>query len=185
MNNPKKDKNKSDDKIFTCDNMNISLNSQTDSSSSENNLTKKSSSQYRQQSKKIMIVDDNKFINDSIKHLIESIIREFKLDFEVIQGADGIDLLKALVDDQKQGNLIECVFTDENMEYMNGSEAIRIIRDMEKSNKIKNLKLFSITGQEDIQSSKVILASGADNVLGKPVNKSLLINCFIDMKLIR
>jgi len=168
------------------DNIDISFNSESDSSRSVlDNQTKKSSSHYRKiHSKKIMIIDDNKFINDSIKNLIDSIIREFHLDFKVIQGWDGVDLLKAVVEDQKHGNLIECVFTDENMEYMNGSNAIKILRDWEKRNKIKNLKLFSITGQEDIQSYKHILSSGADSVLGKPVSKRLLINYFKDMKLI-
>ncbi len=172
--------------VSISDNLKENFNSESDSSRSElDNQTKKSSSHYRKkQSKKIVIIDDNKFINDSIKNLIDSIIREFHLDFKVIQGWDGVDLLKAVVEDQKHGNLIECVFTDENMEYMNGSCAIRIIKEWEKNNKIKQLKLFSISGQEDIQSSKAILASGAYKVLGKPVSKSLLINCFRDMKLI-
>jgi len=163
-----------------------SFNSLTDScmSSVKDNQKKKSNSQFLKKSKKIIIVDDNKFINDSIKRLIESIIYEFNLDIEVIQVSDGVDLLIAVVKDQEEGNLVECVFTDENMEYMNGSYAIRIMRDWEKSKKVKNLKLFSITGQEDIQSSKAILASGADLVLGKPVSKIMLINCLKDINLI-
>ncbi len=134
--------------------------------------------------RKILIIEDNKFISDTIKSIIESIFREFNLDFEVIQGSDGVDMLKAVIEDQKEGNLIECVFTDENMEYMNGSEAIRILRDWEKSNKIKNRKLFSVSAQEDIESSRAIFACGADNVFGKPISKSTLIDCFRNVEII-
>lgn len=131
-----------------------------------------------------MIVDDNEFINNSIKSILDVIIKEHKLDFEVIQGSDGVDMLKSIMEDQKEGNLIQCIFTDENMEYMNGSDAIRIIRDWEKGNKIKRIKIFSVSGQEDIETCKFILGSGADNVFGKPISKSIMVNCFKDIKIL-
>lgn len=133
---------------------------------------------------KILIIDDNDFINDSVKQIMEKIIVEYKLDLEVIQGSDGVDMLKLIIEDQKEGNLIKCVFTDEYMEYINGSEAIRIIRGLERDNKIKKNIIFSISSGEDNENCNMILKSGADDVLGKPVSKSVIINCLKKFKVI-
>lgn len=51
----------------------------------------------KNKSKKILVVDDNQFINDSVKFIIDSIIKEMNLDFEVIQCNDGIDMIKLIV----------------------------------------------------------------------------------------
>ena len=133
---------------------------------------------------KILIVDDNQFINDSLKKLLEKIISEAKKDFEIIQVIDGIDMIKHIVDDQTYGNSIKCILTDENMEYINGSEAIRILRSLEKKNKIKNTKIISISCQEDNFSVKVMLDAGADRVLGKPISKTLIMNTLKDLKVL-
>jgi len=133
---------------------------------------------------KILIVDDNDFINNSVKQVMEKIIAEFKLDLDVIQASDGIDMIKLIVEDQRDGNLIKCVFTDEYMEYINGSEAIRIIRSLEKENKIKINIIFSISSGEDNDHRNMILNTGADDVLGKPVSKSVIVNSLKNFKII-
>jgi CheY-like chemotaxis protein len=123
---------------------------------------------------KIIIVDDNQFINNSMKNLLEKVLRENNSDYDIIQLTDGIELIKVIIDDQSKGNLIKCVFTDENMEYINGSEAIRILRGLEKKNKVKYVKIFSISCQEDNIYTKLMKDSGADKVLTKPLSKNSL-----------
>lgn len=132
-----------------------------------------------------MIVEDNQFINDSLKKLLEKVIKESGKNFEVIQMTDGIDMVKQIIDDQSNGNLIKCILTDENMEYINGSEATRIIRALEKRNKIKHIKILSISSQEDNATVKMLLESGADLVLGKPISKNLISNSLTDLKIFK
>ncbi len=131
-----------------------------------------------------MVVEDNQFINDALKKLLEKVIKESGKNFEVIQMTDGIDMIKQIIDDQSNGNLIKCIFTDENMEYINGSEAIKILRDLEKQNKIKNVKIFSISSQEDNATVKMLKDSGADLVLGKPISKTLISSTLTDSKVL-
>lgn len=145
----------------------------------------KFSSRIVEKKKKILLVDDNQFITDSIKLLMNRVIREYKLDLEIIECSDGIDMIKLIVDDQTKGNLILSIFTDENMEYINGSVAIKIIRDLEKKNKIKRIKIYSVSSHEDRDSAYMILNAGADTILGKPVSKFLIINCFKEMNLLK
>ena len=69
------------------------------------------------------------------------------------------------------GDKIKYVFTDENMEYMNGSEATRIIRNLEKDKKIKNFYIVSTTAFEDNYHKTRILNSGVNLIITKPCFK--------------
>jgi len=69
----------------------------------------------------ILVVDDNQFIRYSIKYILCEIFKEFKKDFQILEGCDGIDTLKFIMDDQKNNNLIKCLITDELMEFVDGS----------------------------------------------------------------
>ena len=115
---------------------------------------------------------------------MEKVLRENDSEYEIIQLTDGIELIKSIIDDQSNGNLIKCVFTDENMEYINGSEAIKILRLLEGKSKVKNVKIFSISCHEDNISVKIMKDSGADRVLTKPLSKNSLAIMMKEMKLI-
>ena len=58
------------------------------------------------------------------------------------------------------------------MEFLNGSEAVRIIRKMEENNKILHYPIVSITAFEDTQTRQNIINSGVDSIITKPCNKS-------------
>ena len=60
------------------------------------------------------------------------------------------------------------------MEYLNGSEAIKIIRDLERRLKIKFVNIISVTGNEDSQNTNEIKKAGAQLVLSKPVSKTVI-----------
>ena len=50
------------------------------------------------------------------------------------------------------GKKIKCIFIDENMDYLNGSETIKIIRKLQNMNKINSYNIVSITALEDNES---------------------------------
>ena len=119
----------------------------------------------------IITVDDNNLINKSVKKIIEKILKENDKDYEVIVATDGIDILKLIRKDQSNGNLIKCIITDENMEYMDGSEAIKIVRNYEKIGKIKPVNIITSTCHEDKNITQHILNCGSQIILKKPLNK--------------
>lgn len=127
---------------------------------------------------KILIVDDHKFILDSLKNIIQISLKYLNLEnnFEVIEGRDGVDLLSYVIYDQINDNLIKCVITDENMEYINGSEAIEILRKLENSNKIKKILIVSLTAFVDDYNKNKIKNSGADYIFSKPCNQNIISN---------
>lgn len=107
----------------------------------------------------ILIVDDHKFIRESLKKLINKILEKKDLTkhFIVKEVIDGSYLISQIVNDQFNENKISCVITDENMEFINGSEAVRIIRELEKNKKIKPLIIASSTAFEDEMKKKALM----------------------------
>ena len=133
---------------------------------------------------KILVVDDSKYILDAMRNLIKNIMSKAKCDLEIITGSDGVDIIKNVIDDQAKGNLIKCIITDENMEYINGTEAIRLLRSLEKQNKIRHFTIISATSEEDVQSINYIKEAGADLVMSKPLSRHALIKVFQDFQII-
>jgi CheY-like chemotaxis protein len=130
--------------------------------------------------RKILIVDDEELMNKSIKKLLENIIYEKKLEISIIQCNDGIDLIKEVIDDQKNGNLIDLIITDENMEYINGTQALNILIDLELSNKVKIPYVISSTTEIlNIETMKLLKI---EKNLPKPITKNSLINVLKDLK---
>ena len=60
------------------------------------------------------------------------------------------------------------------MEFLNGSEAVRIIRKLEYGNKIQKYPIVSITAFDDPETRKSIMNSGVDSILSKPCTKNEL-----------
>jgi PleD family two-component response regulator len=133
---------------------------------------------------KILIIDDNHFINEATKNILRKILKEAGSEIEIITVSDGADIIHQIILDQSKGNEIKCIITDENMEYLNGSEAIRIIRNLERRNKIKFVNIISVTGNEDAVLSSEILKLGAQIVLSKPLPKKLISKALKDLSII-
>ncbi len=83
---------------------------------------------YENNRKKIIVCDDCETLRRAVKKLLIN-DQEIKFEYEVIEAFDGTDMILKVVEDQANGNLIEIIITDENMEYMSGSTAISIIRE--------------------------------------------------------
>lgn len=113
--------------------------------------------------KKILIVDDNNLILDSVEHCMRRLMIKHDKDYEIIRAADGIDLLKLVIDDEIENKII-CIFTDENMEYINGSQALSLLRNLESQRKIRKRVYISMSAVEDLVNCVL-----SDYLLSKPV----------------
>jgi len=127
----------------------------------------------------ILVIEDNLHIRKSIANLINTTIvnlrktHKFTNEFEIIEGGDGIDALKYVID-AKIGSRIKAIFIDENMEYLNGSEAVKHIRKFQNMNKINKFFIASVTSFEDNITKQNILNAGVNEIYQKPLNKSNL-----------
>jgi len=133
---------------------------------------------------KILIVDDTQPLRSSLSKLIKNVLVCYEKNFEIIEAQDGIDILKHVMEDQKNRNLIKCIFTDESMEYMNGSDAIEIIRSMENQNLIKRVNIICVTSFEDEDNREFILSKGADYIVEKPCTRVALIKLLNELEIL-
>ena len=124
---------------------------------------------------KILVVDDHKYVRQNTVNLLKKALNELKIkNIDVIEASDGIEMLNIIIRDKN--NKIKSIFIDENMEYMNGTEAVRILRKMQQDNKIKNYYIVSTSAFDDSESKKLILNSGVNSILSKPCTKSEICN---------
>jgi signal transduction histidine kinase len=121
----------------------------------------------------IVVVDDHKFVRLNTINLIKTSLLSLNInDYTIIEGSDGIDLLNIVRKDES--GKIKCIFTDENMEFLNGSEAVKIIRKLEEINKIKSNYIVSVTAFDDKATKKNIHDSGVNSILSKPCSKTVI-----------
>lgn len=120
---------------------------------------------------KILIIDDNKLLNDALKKVTLKVLTKFNKDInlEIIQGADGVDLLKEVSQERKSDGKILLVFTDKNMEYMNGCKAVEIIREWEKENKILKKIICGYSSANEFDNDKNI-----DCIINKPCDENAM-----------
>ena len=143
-----------------------------------------SAMEIKERKEKILIVDDNVYNNESTKNILRKILKEAGSQIEIIIGSDGADIIHQIIQDQSKGNEIKCIITDENMEYINGSEAIRIIRNLEKRHKIKFVNIISVTGNEESEFANEIIKAGAQMILSKPLPKHLIEKALKELNII-
>jgi len=125
----------------------------------------------------ILIVDDNEIINNSTRKLFEILIKEYNLNYQLVLGCDGLDIIKlALEYDKDYNSMIKGIFTDENMDFLKGTDGIKFIRKLEKIKNYQKTKIVSITCHEDSKITDYIIKIGADCVVSKPLTKNILLN---------
>jgi len=117
------------------------------------------------------LADDNHIINNCNKNIISEILDESQRNyFKIICVYDGIDIVRLFFNNENNG-FIKLLITDENMDYMNGSEAIKIVRKIENMRNIKKINIISLSCHEDYAFRDKIIQSGADFILTKPLTK--------------
>lgn len=115
-----------------------------------------------------IVADDSPSLRKSLKNVVEKCLRKNSIRAITVECCDGLDIVNLVVKDQKKGNNIVCILTDENMEFYNGSEALKILKRFEDDRRIKLMpKMICVTSFEDEYSKDSLYALGFDGILQK------------------
>ena len=128
---------------------------------------------------KILVIDDDSLMRNCLKSMIQSIKSELDLCFDIIEGNDGKDI----IDYCENSNNLECfkvIFTDENMINIDGSEAIKHVRKIEKKG-TSSTKFVSVSSKYDEEFKQRLIECGANYVLNKPLSKIQLKNTIAEI----
>ncbi|MEA3492337.1 MAG: ATP-binding protein [Campylobacterota bacterium] len=107
----------------------------------------------------VLAVDDSR-IN---LRLMTEVLKRFQLD--VTTSLNGKEALEVFED-----KTFSVVFIDQNMPVMNGDEVITKMREIEKTKGQKPAIIYGLTGDADDEIIEKIVASGANEVLTKPIH---------------
>ncbi len=131
---------------------------------------------------KILIVDDNDILLRTLNKMLFDLIMKRNENIEIIKGDDGLDILNYIIKDQFNGNLIKCIITDENMEFINGTEAIGFLNRLHRRNKIRSLSVIMLSSYEDNYMKKVNLNESLTcEYMSKPISINQLEKKLLDM----
>jgi hypothetical protein len=127
--------------------------------------------------KYFLIIDDLEIVLNSVAKTVMNALTEYGIsDIGVIRGVDGVDALKEVIHDQAFHRII-CIFIDEHMNYINGNEAISMIRMMERNGRINKQYICKTSSEIDEHNL-------ADTTIPKPIPNVILKDVFKTLKLI-
>jgi len=91
----------------------------------------------------IIIVDDEYIIRNSMKRLFTSVLNDYyNLEIVLIEANDGLECIFSVYLATLHQLQIDFVITDQNMNYMNGSCAAKIIKNLVQDKKIIDFPIF-------------------------------------------
>lgn len=122
---------------------------------------------------KVLLVDDVKMIRKSLKKMVNEVCIESKIRCSVECLTDGLEILTSVIKDQIEGNCkIKLVISDENMNWVNGSLAFKILSGLIRDHKLKHVNFVILTALEEEQILKNLKQeSNASLIITKPINK--------------
>ena len=125
-------------------------------------ISKENASSVNSISGKILLVEDNK----ANQLFMQVILKKLGLTFDIAyNGEEAVE--------KYQNNNFNLILMDENMPIMNGIEATKKIREIEKETK-KHIPIIAVTANALNGDKQKFLQSGFDEYLPKPVDIKLL-----------
>ena len=112
---------------------------------------------------KVMLVDDEPFIMQGLKVLIDWGKENFEIVHMASNGKEAINYLK--------DNKVDLIIADIKMPIMNGVELLKKIRE----DKLTDAEFVILSGYNDFEYAKETMRYGCMDYLLKPINKDELL----------
>lgn len=124
----------------------------------------------------ILIVDDDYFCRKSLKNVIKAALGDLNiLNVSIAKATDGIDALNMVIEDQKKKNKIKMIISDENMNYINGSDCFMLLNKMFEKGKLNKIQLVVLTALEEEDALLYIKKIAKTNeIMKKPISKYMI-----------
>ena len=109
--------------------------------------------------------------NETNQMYMEILLKKFGLQYDIANdGAEAVEKFKT--------GHYDLILMDENMPNMNGLEATRIIRELEKNGNLSHTPIIAITANALKGDKETFIEGGMDAYLSKPVDKTELKKVF-------
>jgi len=113
----------------------------------------------------LLIVEDNK----TNQMLMSMILEDLGITFDIAN--DGVEALEHFKSDT-----YDMIMMDENMPNMNGVEATKQIRHMEKMSSLHNTPIIAVTANAMLKDRDRFLSAGMDDYISKPYSETDIVS---------
>lgn len=121
----------------------------------------------------IIVVDDEKLTRSSIIRNIMDLNKQFNSNINIIESEDGVEGLFIVYKLIKQGVKISMIFSDETMQYLNGSLFYKVLKEILINKNMLKIPFYLVTALSEICFEDTDLV-----ILQKPLRKEDLIKVF-------
>ncbi len=126
---------------------------------------------FEESKMKILIADDSLFVRNPVVNLFVKVLKFKGLypSYDIVQCNDGFDVIKEVINDQKDKR-IKLILSDNEMEFFNGGETLKILKNLYRNRRISQLP-YSICFTADTTQINVdsLLALGFNKVIDKEI----------------
>jgi CheY-like chemotaxis protein len=115
--------------------------------------------------------------------MLITIFKAFE-EIQVVECADGVETLNFLYVHYFKENHsnISCIITDEFMNFMNGTDSVKVIKKWFMDKKIGEIPIIFTTAFLDHSNISYIEAQKPNKIINKPVEKTKLLDALKEVK---
>jgi signal transduction histidine kinase len=127
----------------------------------------------------LIVADDEKFTREAIVRIIKKVAKNEKLKVNVFEAEDGVESIYLTYKFISNGIKISAFFSDETMNYINGSQSSQVIKEIFDNHNLSPAPFFLLTAIQglDLKSYKLI-----KGLYPKPVSKSQILEIIRQIK---
>ncbi len=119
----------------------------------------------------VIVADDEILNRQATVRTIYSISKELNIKINIIEAEDGVETIYLVYKAATQGVKISLIFSDENMNFMTGSQSSQIVLDITTKKCIGDIPFYLLTAYDNAYVNRLNLY-GVMKILDKPISKN-------------
>jgi hypothetical protein len=125
----------------------------------------------------VIICDDEKLIRQAHSRTVKNVCKSLGINVNIIESEDGIETVYLFYKSIIQGTQISFIFSDENMNFFNGTKSSYLIKEIRDKNRINVVPFYLVSSFDENYFVNNISYKDENitNILKKPINKNDLI----------
>jgi response regulator RpfG family c-di-GMP phosphodiesterase len=122
----------------------------------------------------IIVSDDEALIRQSTIRTLKNVSKSLNLNVNIIETVDGVETLSLVYKYLNMGTKISLIFSDENMNCMNGTKSCDLIKELLVRKKSEDIPFYMLTACEGIVSNPNSRCN-VTRILEKPLERNVAI----------
>jgi CheY-like chemotaxis protein len=119
---------------------------------------------------RVLLIDDEPLIRKTLKKHLENISKTNDTIFYCEEASNCFEAIDIVYKNFINNVKFDIIVIDEYMPFMKGSTFIKLFKQLYQESNFYNVKIISYTAFDSNEKKKLILNSGADQIINKPIS---------------